>query len=215
MPDGRGRIVMLRKRIDNPSYLTLWALSVVVPFLWFKRREIPFWTTLVVVVVGYVFLAIWKIEGQETMGSLVAQYFFPLIFMAVAIAVTMFWILVALIWPFATSLGIVLPIALIVSGIGLGAYELYGYATTGSWDGIFAADLWSAAAAPESGAAEAGALAILHQVLTWLPVFVVLVFAGFLWIAAGEDRIRKMSDQLVDEYLAITERRDRRRWRAE
>lgn len=204
---------MLRKRLQDPSYLTLWALSIVVPFLWFKRRHIPFWATVAVVAIGYVFLAIWKIEGVENMGSLVAQYFFPLIFMAVAIAVTMFWILVALIWPFATSLGIVLPIMLIVSGIGLAAYELYGYATTGSWDGLFAADLWVAAAEPESGTDEAGALATLRQVLTWVPVFVVLLFAGFLSIAVGEGRIRKMAGQLVDEYQAVTDYESRRRWR--
>jgi len=201
---------MLRKRIEDPSFLTLWAISIVVPFLWFKRRRIPFWTTVAVVAIGYVFLAIWKIEGQENMGSLVAQYFFPLIFMIVAIAVTMFWILVLLIWPFATSLGIVLPIMLIVSGIGLAAYELYGFATTGGWDGMFVAGLWSADAVAGNGAGQAGTVAILHRVLSWVPVFVALLFGGFLWIAAGENRVRNMGGQLVDEYLAITDDGSRR-----
>lgn len=199
---------MFEKKLEDPSYLTLWALSILVPFERFRRRRILFWLTVLSVLAGYVFLAIWKLEGMEGMESLIVRYFAPLIFMIVAITVTMFAILLALIWPFATSFGIVVPIAMIVGGIGILGYELYGYLSTGSWNGLFIADLWSGSDRAALTADNEGSLALLAHALGWTPAFVALIFGGILWITTGEDKVKKMGGQLVEEYKELRATRE-------
>lgn len=199
---------MFEKRLGDPSYMTLWALSILVPFERFRRRKILFWLTVLSVLAGYVFLAIWKIEGIQGMESMIARYFVPLVFMIVAISVSMFCVLVVLIWPFATSFGIVVPIGMIVGGIAILGYELYGYLSTGSWNGFFIADLWWGEDRTNRASGEEEGLALLVRALGWTPTFVVLIFGGILWITTGEDKIKKMGGQLVEEYRALQETRE-------
>lgn len=198
-------MAILAERLENPGYFTLWALSVVVPLLKLQGRKYFFWPLLAVTVVGYALDIVWAVQGDSFIQQITQNYIYLTFFMAVSLLATMFFLFVILIWPMITSFLFILPVAVLLTGIGILIYEVYSYLTTGVWGGMFVSDIPQVAEFGAGGESPVKVRTLVYYLTNWTPVFVVLIFGGFLTIISGEAGINKMTGQLVEDYKALTE----------
>ncbi len=196
-------MAILAKRLENPGYFTLWALSVLVPLLKLQARKYFFYPFAAVIVVGYALDFVWAVEGDTFIRQIAENYIFLLFFMVVSLLATMFFIFVILIWPLMTSFLFVAPVAVLLAGLGILLYEIYSYINTGSWGGMFVSDIPRVGEFAAGGESGVDTRNIVYYLTNWTPIFVVLIFGGFLTIISGEAGINKMTSQLVEEYTAL------------
>lgn len=198
-------MAFMAKRLENPGYFTLWALSVLVPLLKLQRRKYIFYPFAAVIAVGYALDIVWAIEGESFIGQITESYIFLVFFMAVSLLATIFFVFVILVWPLVTSFLFVVPVAVLLTGIGILLYEVYSYVSTGAWSGMFVSDIPQVAEFAAGGKSEVEVKNLVYYLTNWTPIFVLLIFGGFLTIVSGEAGINKMTSQLLEDYAALIE----------
>lgn len=198
-------MAILANRLGNPGYFTLWALSVLVPLLKLRARKYFFYPFTAVIVVGYALDIVWIIEGDVFIAQVVDNYIFLTFFMVVSLLATMFFIFVILIWPLMTSFLFIVPVAILLIGIGILLYEVYSFIRTGAWSGMFVSDIPQVGAFAAGGESRVEVRNLVYYLTNWTPIFVLLIFGGFLTIISGEAGINKMTDQLIQDYTALIE----------
>ncbi len=198
-------MAILAKRLENPGYFTLWALSVLVPLLKLQARKYFFYPFTAVIVVGYALDIVWVIEGDGFIAQVTENYIFLIFFMVVSLLATIFFIFVILIWPLMTSFLFIVPVAVLLAGIGILLYEVYSFVRTGTWSGLFLSDIPRVGEFGAGGESSIKARNLVFYLTNWTPIFVLLIFGGFLTIVSGEAGINRMTNQLIEDYTALIE----------
>ncbi len=196
-------MAILAKRLENPGYFTLWALSILVPLMKLQSRKYLFYPFAAVIAVGYALDIVWAVEGNSFIVQIVDNYIFLTFFMAVSLLATIFFVFVILIWPLMTSFLFIVPVTVLLVGIGILIYEVYSYVSTGAWSGMFVSDIPQVGEFSAGGKSPIAARNFVYYLTNWTPIFVLLIFGGFLTIVSGEAGINRMTSQLIEDYIAL------------